>query len=154
MRCHATTPLRAPALALSLALALAIVCAPVPALAEVAAEPAARAEEVVVATQGGGESNAELLEGYVQSLVDESLGRGAGLSAQSAEERLSGVDLALYTKLKELAAKVAAGEETSAVLEVPVSELGVDVGPWTAAELGVDAIVEDGEITEAAVNAA
>lgn len=101
---------------------------------------------------------ADLLKGYVQQRFDEilpsyqeSLVRRAQRSAAAG---LTGKDLNAYNYLKEVIKKIAAGEITNTVISIPLKEITSDVGPWTAADLGVSAIVSVGKITEEATKKA
>ena len=107
--------------------------------------------------EGDGRSGEELLAEYVQMRLEEPLGRsdqGGLLSTQSAESSLEGIDLVAFGKLKTLVGEVASGSRASARLTIPVSQLTSDLGPWTASELGVASVVEDGQIAQAAAEAA
>ena len=106
-----------------------------------------------------GPSNDDLFTGYVQKLVAETLPEGSSdvgeieAVEQSAAESLEGNDLLAYNKLKPMIEEVAAGRRQSTVFEIPITDLGYN-GPWTAAALGVDAIVENGQISNDAMAAA
>ena len=94
--------------------------------------------------------NDELFEGYVDSLL------GSGTTKKYAAKRrarLTGINLAIYEKIKPEIAEVANGSRTSTVFEVSLDELRLEKNGWTAEELGVAAIVQDGEVTKEAIDA-
>ncbi|MBR1781457.1 MAG: hypothetical protein IJ751_08675, partial [Oscillospiraceae bacterium] len=96
-----------------------------------------------------------LFSGYVEKqLYPGGASGGRRMAARSAGSRLSGLDAALYARLSECIAQVAAGTRASTVFEFPVEELGLEQTSWNAEELGVDAIVVDGQFTESALAAA
>ena len=67
---------------------------------------------------------------------------------------LSGVNQAVYNKLKPEITKVADGIRSSTVFEVSVEDFGLEKLFWTAEELGVPSLFgEDNEVTEQAINA-
>lgn len=106
-----------------------------------------------------GNTNAtDLLKGYVQQRFDEILPSYqetvARRAQRSAAAGLTGKDLNAYNYLKEVIKKIAAGEITNTVISIPLKEITSDVGPWTAADLGVSAIVSVGKITEEATKKA
>ena len=70
----------------------------------------------------------------------------------SALPNLSGTELYLYNVLAAYASQVADGELASTVFEVSVGELGLD-GKYTAADLGVDSLIESGDVSPAAIQA-
>ena len=106
---------------------------------------------------GGENDNDELLDAYVQKQLDSQLPRRRALRyVHSAGGDLTGVNSAVYQNLKTHICAVAAGEESSTVFEIPVSELGLSQTSWTAAELGLSTLVENGTFSAeamAAVNA-
>lgn len=65
----------------------------------------------------------------------------------------TGMDKTTYQKLRSQISDVANGSITDAVLKVSFSDLGLKNKKWTAKELGVNSIISNGEITDAAVNA-
>ena len=72
----------------------------------------------------------------------------------STRVQLSGVEAATFDILRSQICDIAAGRRTSTALEVPVLSLGLPSLTWTAAELGVDTIVVNGAVTDAAKSAA
>ncbi|MCD7785305.1 MAG: hypothetical protein LUH18_06995 [Oscillospiraceae bacterium] len=84
-------------------------------------------------------SNDELFEGYVEQLFGISSNDGIMTAATyTGEDALSGAMLDIYKELKSAVAKIASGEETSAVVSIPVtytaSYYGVSTGndAWSA----------------------
>ena len=123
-------------------------------------ETAEKPEELVItgmlpeesASVSDAEDNDELFEGYVEKLFLDSQEKKRGGSYTN--DRLSGIDAAVYGALRGYISLAASGERSSTVFPVAISELGLDKTSWTAADLGVDAIVVDGAFSEEAVNAA
>ena len=144
---------------------LLLQCPAAPAIAQTNTDGAAEAAKNVITVQSetqavtlpdNGPCNEDLLKGYVQQLFDESLGRADKARHKSAKENLSGNDLILYQALKDEIEKIAKGERTSTEISFSVSDLkvlGMDTGPWTAADLGVSDIVKDGQYTSEAYSA-
>jgi len=99
--------------------------------------------------------NDELFAGYVEQAF---YGKW-GTYGTGAREGLSDIGKAMYDYLKEECAKVANGEIQSTEFTLDASGIplwntaGYELS-WTAEELGVDAIVVDGNATEAAISAA
>ena len=94
--------------------------------------------------------NDELFDKYVESLfADES----SSLPLLKRRAPLTGANLAIYEKIKPEIAMVARGSRTSTVFTVSIEQLGLEKNGWTAKELGIDSIVEDGEISQEAVDA-
>lgn len=65
-----------------------------------------------------------------------------------ASTRLTGYNRTIYAILLKEIKRVAAGERSNTVFTVSLEDLGLKDRYWTAAELGVDAIVQDGRITD------
>lgn len=102
-------------------------------------------------------SNEELLAGYIEQQFAAQLpAQDDGepvLSAQSVGESLTGNTAIAYEYVKAEVAKIAAGESghTSTVIAVDLDTLADKVGQrWTAADLGVTALVENGHYTDEA----
>ena len=70
-----------------------------------------------------------------------------------ASTKLTGVNRALYAKLYSEIGKVARGERTDTVFAVTQKELGINDQYWSASDLGVSAIVENGSITKESMQA-
>ena len=94
----------------------------------------------------------EAIEGYIQRqlyagtdampLLSAGVSAGSSLDAGTPERRL-------YDALKPMIREVAEGSRASTVFTVPINEIYDNVA-YTAADLGVDALVEDGKISQAA----
>lgn len=118
---------------------------------------AASAEELVITATlpevvvipGGETNNDALFDAYVEGLFAIPR-RRLMKAARSVGSRLTGMDAAYYSALRSAIEEVAAGDRTSTVFEFSPEELGLDAYSYTAAELGVDAIVADDAITPAA----
>lgn len=106
----------------------------------------------------------DLLDHYVQQQIEESLAPTGGEQAtsderpismdpESARDVLTGRELTVYNTLREAVANIAAGNTSSTKVDISLDELGYD-GPWTASQLGVSAIVENGSISSDAMSAA
>jgi len=94
--------------------------------------------------------NDELFEEYVESVF------GLDVPERSMAKRrarLSGFNQVYYEKLKSEIAEVAHGSRTSTIFEVTVDDLKLEKNGWTAADLGVEAIVADGAISKEAADA-
>lgn len=74
-------------------------------------------------------------------------------SGITAGSKLTGRDKIAYDYLKTEIQKIAAGQRTSTVIEIPFDILGVKEGPWSASELGVSYIYSD-DYSKDAINAA
>lgn len=109
-------------------------------------------------TDGSADSDA-LLDGYVERLIDESLGdyqndlmhgptgsvAQPAMMSSSVCDRLTGTRNVLYTLMKADIQEIASGQRTSSVLTYTVDELnakGANLGPWefAASEYSVDAV--------------
>lgn len=66
---------------------------------------------------------------------------------------LTELNRALYYGLREQIVQVAAGTQSSTVFKIPLASLTLEKTSWSAEELGVDAIVENGALTAAAKEA-
>ncbi len=95
--------------------------------------------------------NDELFEGYVDRLF---MG-GSIVSAYGSygEDRLEGMERDAYQMLKGRMQKIASGELAGTSIMLSLEELGITKTSWTAQELGVSAIVRDGQITQEAMSA-
>ena len=104
-----------------------------------------------------GTSNEDLFADYVDAILGSNSGLSGGKMLKAANRSggtLTGQDAVIYRRLKQMAAAIADGSETSTVVSIGLDELGIDTDrEWTAKELGVDAIVKDEKISEAAMNA-
>ena len=121
----------------------------------VSAEPSAPVQ-VVQDDEGSALSNEELLAGYIEQQFAAQLpAQDDGepeLSAQSVGESLTGNTAIAYEYVKAEVAKIAAGERTSTKIDIPLTLL-TDKTSWTAADLGVDAIIVGGKLNAEACDA-
>lgn len=149
---------------LALALTLAVVAqlvwgmASLPALAQVTGADAnavvlGRASHAPAIVQAASD-NDELLAGYVEQQFAEQLPvDGSVLPAQrDAGSYLGGNEALMYSKLRPLVEQIAAGSVSNTKLAVSEVEFEGPVS-WTAAELGVDAILREDELTPRASQA-
>ena len=85
-----------------------------------------------------------LFAGYADSVMMPEPAASGRLRAarRTAGSRLEGYDQILYSALRAAAAEIAAGSRSSTVVEITLSELGLEGRTWSAAELGVDSITE------------
>ena len=93
----------------------------------------------------------DLLQGYIDSQLFPDEMQAA---ASVVGERLEGNNALIYNKLKEYIQDVAAGRRTDTIFTISLSDLGLDGKTYTAEDLGVDAIVANGSITDEAANVA
>lgn len=70
----------------------------------------------------------------------------------TAGSTLTGLDKIIYDRLSEEIQKVASGETSLTYFDITLEELGL-TDSWTAADLGIDALIEGSSISAAAVNA-
>lgn len=89
------------------------------------------------------------------SYVDRAFGMEGKLEAASDRTyELEGTDLKIYHLMKQAVEEIADGTRTSTEIEIPLSVFGYSTSTmFTAADLGVDAVVENGKITEQASEA-
>ena len=78
----------------------------------------------------------ELFAGYVTQEMYAGTKKEIAPFANFGEQRLTGINKTLYQKLKASFEKVANGEESSTIFEIPVSDLEIQT-TWTAEELGI-----------------
>ena len=104
----------------------------------------------------GGPDDEGLLDSYARGRLDAALPQQVppGSPNSRAGDQLQGVDRAAYEALAAEVAEIAAGRRGSGVVALSLASLTDDLGPWTAADLGVTAIAENGAITGEAVAAA
>ena len=74
-------------------------------------------------------------------------------SGISAGERLTGNDAIVYNYLKTEIQKIAAGQRTSTVINIPKEKLGIENASWSASDLGVTAVVSNNQITDESTKA-
>ena len=89
-----------------------------------------------------------LLDEYAERELNSLLPRRRGplRAAKNVGAGLSGPAAVLYAEHKSLISQIAAGQRESAVISLPLETLFEGKLTWTADELGIDAIVEDGVI--------
>jgi len=96
----------------------------------------------------------ELLEGF---LLHEASETAETKSVQGTKKnrgsRLTGNDKVIYDELKKELKKVASGDRTSTVIDIPMSELAGGQWEFTADDLGVETVMEDNEINPDAMDA-
>ena len=112
---------------------------------EIDSIPIAVEEETAIIDPDDVGDNNELLIEYMEISMSTS---DAAMYSTLGLRHLTGIDVKVYGLLKTCAAKVADGEVTSTVFAFTMSDLGLG-GKYTAADLGVSAVVSDGAITEA-----
>ena len=84
----------------------------------------------------------ELFEGYIRMVFGIGTEKAKFRKASSGS-RLSGMERNAYDKICEVLPLIASGERTSTVITVPIEELFAGCkNSWTAAELGVEKILE------------
>ena len=79
----------------------------------------------------------ELLAGYLQQQMYAGRNDGITVLGDFGRQELTGVNLKIYEGLKWEIARIASGERSSTVIEIPVADLGLTKTRWTAEELGV-----------------
>jgi len=99
------------------------------------------------------ESSEDLFEQYIEQELKASIPAYDKRNLKSKRVRLSGANLASYNVLKTEISKVADGERTSTIFEVTLDDLGLDENGWTASELGLSALTEDGQLTDETTDA-
>ncbi len=114
--------------------------------------------ETVQSGSVGASDNDELLNGYVEQRINESLpsasnSSGMLLKTRSVVNSLTEREQRVYGVLRNAVAEIAAGKRTSTKVDISLQDLDYD-GPWTASDLGVKSIVQNGSITQEAMNAA
>ena len=91
------------------------------------------------------EDNDLLFEEYAEAVFEEAAdGAQPGTSGKGQKntgDQLTGQDRVIYDALKAAALEIADGQRDSAIVEIPLSELGIDAGKqYTAEDLGLDYI--------------
>ena len=107
------------------------------------------------ASSAASASDDELIYGYIEQRLNENLpSSGVPFLRARPSTHLTGNDQRVYEALKVAIAEIAAGERTSTYIDVPVSAI-CSKTYWTAAELGLDTVVDDyGWPTDEAYDAA
>lgn len=101
----------------------------------------------ISSADAGQADNDSLLEGYLYGLFYPG---EVEISGEYAGQRLTGAEAELYQFLRPNIESVAAGDVQSTVFTVEVSALGLEKTSWTASELGVSALFDNGYLTEEA----
>ena len=101
-------------------------------------------EEVTADFSAGG----DLAEGYIQKHLYPQR-QGLLRTARPSGSRLSGADRTIYLTLREKAAALAAGTEACSIVEFPAEEVYEKI-TFTAEDLGVDALIVDGQVSKTA----
>lgn len=78
---------------------------------------------------------------------------GAASKKKYALSNLTSIERAIYDYISSEVPKIASGERTSTIFEIPVSEMGFEQMYWSAGELGVDSIMADEMISQEAADA-
>ena len=101
----------------------------------------------------GDDDSEEMFAEYVERLFE---GEGTRKRAKRAVgSKFEGASLFLYTELRNGAEQVASGQSASTEFAFDVEDLGYGSSAgWSASELGVEAVVVNGSITEEAKSAA
>ena len=102
-------------------------------------------DEVREKTDVEHEDNDLLFEEYAEAMFEEAAdGAQPGTSGRGQKntgDQLTGQDRVIYDALKAAALEIADGQRDSAIVEIPLSELGIDAGKqYTAEDLGLDYI--------------
>ena len=91
-------------------------------------------------------NNDELLMEYMELSVNDS---SDPVYSVFGLNHLTGINIKVYGLLKACVSKVASGEESSTVFTFHVNDLGLN-GRYSAADLGVSAVVSNGAVTSEA----
>lgn len=98
-------------------------------------------------------NNDELFTGFFEQQLYEIPSGGVSVFGNFGEMQLEGAEKIAYKALKSQIIKIANGEQSSTKIQITAGKLGYDKKKWTAAELGVSTIIEDGKITSEAKTA-
>ena len=105
--------------------------------------------------EGGGESSENLFAQYVERELGSQVRDRTPAQTYSSDDfgvQLTGLTAQFYQALKPKLEEVAEGSRTSTEITLTLEELGLD-GTFTAEDLGIEAIVQDGRFTQEAVDA-
>ncbi len=94
--------------------------------------------------------NEQLLESFMEETFDLTVQETASAPGLTSGDLLTDVNRKLYDALKAEIVKIAEGSRGSTEISVSLEQAGMS-GSWTAAQLGIDSIVEDHEISSAAI---
>lgn len=89
----------------------------------------------------------ELLNGFIESLFYPENGGGIALFGNYGVNSLDTVDAYVYDELYRAVSRIAKGTTSSAVVEVDLDR------SWTAEDLGVTSVIEDGQISDQVMEA-
>lgn len=98
-------------------------------------------------------NNDELFTGFFEQQLYEIPSGGISVFGNFGEMQLTGAEKIAYKALKSQIIKIANGDQSSTKIQITAGKLGYDKKKWTAAELGVSTIIEDGKITNEAKTA-
>ena len=135
----------------SAVLALGLFASQVYAATKVGGDAATQYQTVV---PGAAEDDADLIAGYIEQRLEAELPKTDEpvLLRSRRNNNLSGNDATIYALLKTMITEVAAGERSSTEFVITITDL-LGQNLWTAEELGVEAIFENGSMTQAARDA-
>jgi len=100
-----------------------------------------------------GEDNDALFEKYIEKKLGITDDLEGGIMLKSPAKPLFLLNSDILEILKEKVKLVADGQVTSTIFEITPEDLNLDGESWGAADLGVDSIIENGSISQAAVTA-
>ena len=103
-------------------------------------------EQQIYSQDNAEQTPEELVEGYLQKITDTASGRIKLKAKKGAANRLTDVNAAVYQSLYNSICQVAAGTRTVTQFEIPLEEMGLTQYAWSAADLGVEAIIVDGNL--------
>ena len=103
-------------------------------------------ETVTVGQPDAVENNDELFDAYVEGLF--SVSKRPSKAPRAVGDRLTGTYALCYGFLKSSIQEVASGAQTSTSFTITAADLGLEGQAWTAEELGVKSIRENGEVTQ------
>ena len=99
------------------------------------------------------EDNDALFEKYIENRLGINDDLEGGIMLKSPAKPLFLLNSDILEILKEKVKLVADGQATSTIFEITPEDLNLDSESWGAADLGVDSIIENGSISQAAVTA-
>ena len=99
-----------------------------------------------------GKDSDELLQGYLETKISNvQISDGTVCYGTTAGDNLRGISKVVYDKIRPQIEQVAAGNLTSTQMVVTLEELGLRNKMFTAADLGVESVVENGQISAEAM---
>ena len=105
-------------------------------------------------TAGKQMDNAQLYSEYIQQTLDAALEAAEDDQSPAPKiKSLTGVNKAIYDQLKVEIAEVANGERASTVFTIPLEVINPENKRWTASDLGVEAITDEGYLRDDAMQA-